>query len=178
VVWSQASGAHFCVGALIDEAGDDRHLIEEKGSASVAFGHDFSVSILVNRGGDDVYDIPEGDGLGYSINRSVVMLLDTAGNDSYRGKEGNKPGFARFDRRFADYDTTHTYFAEASALGLFLDAGGEDDYAVAEARNDAVWLDPADSPNRDVRNLSIGVDRREGTVDLRARPERVPSAGR
>ncbi len=175
VVWSQGSGAHFCIGALIDEGGDDRHLIEEKGSASVAFGHDFSVSLLVNQGGDDVYDIPEGDGLGYSINRSVVMLIDTAGNDSYRTKEGNKPGFARFDQRFGDYDTTHTYFAEASAVGLFLDLGGADEYDVAEAANDSVWLDPPDSPNREVRNLSIGVDRPEGEVDWRPSPERPPS---
>ena len=178
VVWSQGSGAHFCIGALIDEGGDDQHLIEEKGSASVAFGHDFSVSLLINRGGDDTYDIPEGDGLGYSINRSFVMLIDTAGNDSYRTKEGNKPGFARFDKRFADHDTTHTYFAEASALGLFLDIGGVDQYEVAEAANDSVWIDEPDSPNRDVRNFSIGVDRVEGEVDLRARPERPPSRPR
>jgi hypothetical protein len=175
VVWSQASGAHFCIGALIDEAGDDRHLIEEKGSASLAFGHDFTVSILLNRGGNDVYDIPEGDGLGYSINRSFAMLLDTAGADTYRGKEGNKPGFARFDDRFTNYDTTHTYFAEASALGFFLDVGpGQDEYDVAEAANDRVWLDEPGSPNREVRNFSIGVDGGEGEIDLRARPERGP----
>jgi hypothetical protein len=143
----------------------------------MAFGHDFSVSLLLNRGGNDEYNIPEGDGLGYSINRSVVMLIDTAGDDSYRTKEGNKPGFARFDRRFADYDTTHTYFAEASALGLFLDVGGTDSYEVAEAANDSVWVDPEDSENRDVRNFSIGVDRAAGEVDLRPRPER-PASGR
>jgi len=178
VVWSQGSGAHFCVGALIDEGGDDHHLIEEKGSASLAFGHDFSVSLLVNSGGDDVYDIPEGDGLGYSINRSVAILLDTAGNDRYRTKEGNKPGFARFDARFADHDTTHTYFAEASALGLFLDLGGSDVYEAAEAANDSVWLDPPDSENRGVRNFSIGVDREGGEADLKSAPERTPSGAR
>lgn len=172
VVWSQGSGAHFCIGALVDEGGDDRHLIEEKGSASLAFGHDFTVALLVDGGGNDVYDIPEGDGLGFSINRSVAMLLDLGGDDSYRGKEGNRPGFARFDKRFADYDTTHTYFAEASALGLFLDVGGKDTYQVEAAANDSVWLDPEDSGNRAVRNYSIGVDVAEGTVDLRPRPER------
>jgi hypothetical protein len=178
VVWSQGSGAHFCIGALVDEGGDDEHLIEEKGSASVAFGHDFSVSLLVNEGGNDVYSVPEGDGLGYSINRSVAMLLDTAGDDTYRTKEGNKPGFARFDARFADHDTTHTYFAEASALGLFLDVGGTDKYETAAAANDSVWLDPSDSENRAVRNFSIGVDRQQGEVDCRARPERPPAAQR
>jgi hypothetical protein len=79
---------------------------------------------------------------------------------------------------FADHDTTHTYFAAASSLGLFLDVGGTDTYQVAGASNDAVWLDPEDSPNREVRNLSIGVDRAEGVVDLRPRPERPPSGRR
>jgi hypothetical protein len=176
VVWSQASGAHFCIGALIDEAGDDRHLIEEKGSASLAFGHDFTVSVLLDRGGNDVYEIPEGDGLGYSINRSFALLIDTAGADRYRGKDGNRPGFARFDARFASYDTTHTYFAEASALGLFLDVGPEEDtYELESAANDSTWLDEPGSPNRDVRNFSIGVDGGVGEVDLRPRPERAPS---
>lgn len=175
VVWSQGSGAHFCIGALIDEGGDDRHLIEEQGSASLAFGHDFTVALLFDLGGDDVYDVPEGDGLGYSINRSVAILLDSSGRDRYRGKPGNKPGFARYDDRFADYEGTYTYFAEASSVGLFLDTGGEDAYEAENAANDTVWLDPPDSPNRGVRNLSIGVDRPEGEVDLRARPERAPT---
>lgn len=172
VVWSQGSGAHFCIGALIDEAGDDAHRIEEKGSASLAFGHDFTVALHVDGAGNDEYDVPEGDGLGYAINRSVAMLLDLSGGDSYRGKEGNRPGFARFDPRFADFDTTHTYFAEAGALGLFLDVGGQDAYAVDAAANDSAWLDPEDSGNRAVRNFSVGVDVAEGAVDLRPRPER------
>jgi hypothetical protein len=172
VVWSQGSGAHFCIGALIDEGGDDRHRIEEKGSASLAFGHDFTVALHVDGGGNDEYDIPEGDGLGFSINRSVAMLLDLSGDDSYRGKEGNRPGFARFDARFADHDTTHTSFAEAGALGLFLDVGGQDKYAVEAAANDSAWVDPEDSGNRAVRNFSVGVDVAEGAVDLRPRPER------
>jgi hypothetical protein len=79
------------------------------------------------------------------------MLIDTAGDDTYRTKEGNKPGFARFDARFAE---------------------------AAAAANDSVWLDPPDSENRAVRNFSIGVDREGGEVDFRARPERPPSAQR
>ncbi|MDX1395983.1 MAG: hypothetical protein R3195_16495, partial [Gemmatimonadota bacterium] len=97
------------------------------------------------------------------------------GADSYRGKPGNRPGFARYDDRFARYDDTHTYFAEASSLGMFLDVGGDDAYETEVAVNDSVWLDPEDSPNRSVRNLSIGVDRADGAVDLRALPERAPS---
>jgi hypothetical protein len=177
VVWSQGSGAHFCIGALIDEAGDDRHLIEETGSASVAFGHDFAVALHVDVAGNDEYDVPEGDGLGFSINRSVAVLIDSGGDDRYRGKAGNRPGFARFDERFARWDDTHTYFTEASALGLFLDVGGRDSYEAGEARDESTWLDPADSPNRAARNFSIGVDRAGGAVDLAPRAERAPSGG-
>jgi hypothetical protein len=175
VVWSQGSGAHFCIGALIDEAGDDRHLIEETGSASIAFGHDFTVALHVDVAGNDEYDVPEGDGLGFSINRSVAVLIDSGGDDRYRGKAGNRPGFARFDERFARWDDTHTYFTEASALGLFLDVGGRDSYEAGEARDESTWLDPADSPNRAARNFSIGVDRAGGAVDLAPRAERTPS---
>jgi hypothetical protein len=175
VVWSQGSGAHFCVGALVDEAGDDRHLVEEKGSASLAFGHDFTVALLVDAAGNDSYEIAEGDGLGFAINRSVAALIDAGGDDLYRGKPGNRPAAARFAETFANHDTTHTYFAEASSLALFLDAGGSDTYEVDSAANDSTWLDPEDSPNRDVRNFSIGVDRAASLVDLRAEPERPPS---
>ncbi|MGQ0723437.1 MAG: hypothetical protein ACT4PE_17955 [Candidatus Eiseniibacteriota bacterium] len=175
VVWSQGSGAHFCIGALIDESGDDRHLIEEKGSASVAFGHDFTVALHVDVAGNDEYDVFEGDGLGFSINRSVALLIDCGGDDRYRNKPGNRPGFARFDERFARWDDTHTYFTEASALGLFLDVGGRDSYEADAAADDSTWLDPAESANRAARNLSIGVDRADGTVDLAPRPEREPS---
>ena len=59
----------------------------------------------MNIGGNDRYSIP-GDGLGYSINRSVAMLLDIGGDDTYEGKPENRPGTARYAELFAKYDGT------------------------------------------------------------------------
>ncbi|MDY7110353.1 MAG: hypothetical protein SYC29_17120 [Planctomycetota bacterium] len=128
VVWSQATGAHFCIGVLLDEGGDDKHLAEETSSNSIAFGHDFTVALLVNLGGDDVYET-ENPGLGYSINRSVAMLIDIEGRDTYRGHPTTRPGMARYDKsRFDNWDGYTTYFADATSIGLFLDVGGRDVY--------------------------------------------------
>jgi len=174
VVWSQATGAHFCIGALVDEGGDDRHLVEDYGRNSLAFGHDFTVALLVNIGGDDEYRTPE-DGLAFSINRSVAMLLDIGGDDKYRGKAEARPGTARFDPRFRDRSGHSTYFADAGSIALFLDVLGDDSYGGLEAGDDSSWLDPPGADNRDVRNFSIGVDRKSGEVNLDAPYQGVPS---
>ena len=67
-----------------------------------------------------------------------------------------------------------TYFADTSSLGLFLDVGGQDNYW-DNLTNDTQWLDPADSPNWQDRNFSVGVDRPAGTVDFTPIPTRPPS---
>lgn len=164
VVWSQGTGAHFCIGALIDEGGNDSH-ISEGGRLSLAFGHDFTVALLLNVGGDDHYQSgPEG--IGYSINRSFAFAIDVGGDDTYVLEEEAAPGTARYDDRFANYDGVSTYLADADSLGLFLDVGGTDSYDTARGADNTNWLDPEDSPNRLVRNRSIGADVAEGEVVL------------
>ena len=201
VCYSQATGAHFCIGALVDEGGDDLHLAEVTSNMSVGWGHDFTIALLVNIGGDDVYDV-KGNGISYSINRSVTAVVDVGGNDAYRGKAGNRAGMAIFDERFRARSGVGTYFADSTSMGFFLDVGGRDTYAthpppepdedteeaepVAEAEplapfggaNDEIWVDEPDSPNRTERNFSIGVDRSEGNVSLIPRPEKNPSVRR
>lgn len=128
VAYSQATGAHFCIGLLLDEGGDDKHLGVESSVNSVCFGHDFTIAMLVNLGGNDVYEI-EQSGLAYSINRSVAMLIDSGGDDIYRCKPANRPGMAIHDgSRFDNWDGYTTYFADATSIGLFLDVGGNDRY--------------------------------------------------
>lgn len=197
VIWTQGAGAHFCIGALVDEGGNDLHVAEANSNMSVAFGHDFTIALLVNIAGDDVYDV-QGNGLGYSINRSVAALIDVGGNDTYRGKMGNRPGFALFDERLRETEDRVTYWTDTSSLGLFLDVGGTDTYAShppsekdkkedqSKAETDppaappgpfggadnTVWLDDAGSLNPAARNFSIGVDRSDGTVSFTPRPEK------
>jgi hypothetical protein len=173
VVWSQGTGAHFCIGVLVDEAGDDQHICEVNSNNSLAFGHDFAVALLVNIGGNDVYEM-KASGIAYSINRSVAALIDVGGDDVYRGHKDNRPGMAIFDDRFRARGGVSDYFADTTSVGVFLDIGGSDKYWSGQTDN-SHWLDEPDSPNWTERNFSVGVDRPEGTVDFRPRPEKVPS---
>jgi hypothetical protein len=176
VCWSQGTGAHFCIGALIDEGGNDLHIAEGNSTLSIALGHDFTVALLVDLGGDDRYEIKK-DGLAYSINRSVAMLIDVGGNDTYVGKEDARPGLAKNDEKFRSRGGVSTYFADSTSVGLFLDVGGEDAYTPAR-ENNTTWLDPPDSPNWPDRNFSVGVDRADGRVNLLSHPEKKPTGNR
>ncbi|MHC4695330.1 MAG: hypothetical protein ACYTFA_01155 [Planctomycetota bacterium] len=198
VSYSQATGAHFCIGALIDEGGNDLHVGEVTSNMCLAWGHDFTIALLLNIGGDDVYDVKD-NGISYSINRSVTALIDVGGDDRYVGKAGNRPGTALFSERFRASGGTSGYFADTTSIALFLDVGGTDTYAthppmVADedieeddkddrskpfgGSNNATWLDDADSDNRAERNFGVGVDRPDGKVSFRPRPEKTPSGER
>jgi hypothetical protein len=123
----------------------------------------------VDLAGNDRYETPA-QGLGYSINRSVAMLVDAGGDDVYRSK--NPPGTAPVNKRYSDLESRSLYWVEAESLGLFLDLGGNDDYG-EEDRNGSSWGDPPESENVRVRNRSVGMDVEEGKVDWRARPLRT-----
>ncbi|MGD8452041.1 MAG: hypothetical protein PVJ57_09510 [Phycisphaerae bacterium] len=174
VVYSQGTGAHFCIGACIDEAGDDKHLAEENSHSSIAWAHDFTIGILLDVAGDDLYHVNRG-GLGYSVNRSVALFMDLAGDDRYESVEIERPGYALNSEAFRARGGVGTYFADTTSLGLFLDVGGADSYWSDEFGDNRQWLDPADSPNWADRNFSVGVDRAEGTVSFTPRPVKVPT---
>jgi hypothetical protein len=173
VAYTQGTGAHFCVGVLVDEDGNDKHLAEENSHSDLAWAHDFTVAILLDAGGDDLYRVRDG-GLAYSINRSVAALIDIGGNDVYETEEVPRPGFARNDERFRARGGVSTYFADTTSIAIFLDVGGSDTYW-GDLGNDSHWLDPPDSPNWKDRNFSVGVDRADGRVDLTPTPVRPPS---
>ncbi|MFQ5806514.1 MAG: hypothetical protein ACE5I3_08695 [Phycisphaerae bacterium] len=175
-VWSQATGAHFCIGVLIDESGDDQHLTEANANNSIAFAHDFTHAILLDAGGNDIYDARQ-HGIAYSINRSVAMLIDAGGDDTYKSEKTERPGFAQNRAGFRARDGVSTYFADTTSIGLFLDIGGNDTYWSEEFKNNSHWLDPPDSPNWADRNFSVGVDRADGTVDFTPIPVRSPTGG-
>ena len=140
----------------------------------------------------------DGSGLSYSINRSVSMLLDLAGDDKYqtdlaRGTGEGRPVSRLCLNQRLPVPRHRQYFADTTSLGLFLDIGGHDEYPVppatqpadmtertdvaasARAGNDRHWLDPPDSPNWADRNFSVGVDRAAGQVDFTPRPVKPPS---
>lgn len=161
--WASASGAHFCIGAVVDEAGDDLHQVDQNWGP--AFGHDFTAAVLYDVAGNDRYECG-GDGIGHSINRSVVLCMDGAGDDGYTFKTAGKaPGTATFDARFADRSGPSVYWTESVSVGLFLDTGGVDRYPDGSG-NDAEKTDEPASDNARTRNRGIFVDRAAGTIDL------------
>lgn len=172
VAYSQGTGAHFCIGVMIDEEGNDKHLAEENSFESLAWAHDFSIGIILDVHGDDLY---RGDKncLAYSVNRSVAMLMDLGGNDIYKTKEVPRPGFALNNPGFRSRHGVSTYFAETTSIGLFLDIGGSDTFW-GDLKDNTHWLDPKESPNWEDRNFSVGVDRNEGRVDFTPVPVRMP----
>lgn len=161
--WASASGAHFCIGAVVDEGGDDLHQVDQNWGP--AFGHDFTAAVLFDAAGDDRYECG-GDGIGHSINRSVVLCMDGAGNDSYAFKSPDKaPGTATFDARFLDRAGPSVYWTESISVGLFLDAAGTDRYPEGRAEN-GVRTDEPGSDNVKARNRGIFADRPDGGIDL------------
>ncbi len=184
VAYSQGTGAHFCIGVSVDEAGNDRHLSEENSHSSLAWAHDFTIGILLDVAGDDLYRV-DTSGLAYSVNRSVALVIDTGGDDVYQSdferrqelKQGLWPGVAINDPGFRAREGVRTYFADTSSIGLFLDVGGNDQYW-GGLQNNTHWLDPDDFPNWADRNFSVGVDRADGRVDFTPTPVRPPSGKR
>jgi hypothetical protein len=163
--WASASGAHFCIGAHIDESGDDLHSVQQNWGP--AFGHDFTAAVLIDALGNDRY-VCGGEGVGHSINRSVVLCLEAAGDDDYTFlTRGKRPGLATYDARFVNRSGTSIYWTESVSVGLFLDAGGTDMYPDSSVVHDGMSLtDEPGSDNRRARNVGIFVDTPAGSMDL------------
>ena len=199
VCYSQATGAHFCIGVLIDEGGNDIHKAEVTSNMSIGWGHDFVISLLVNVGGDDIYNV-KGNGMSYSINRSVTALIDVGGNDRYIGAQNHHPAMAEFADRFRARGGVSDYFADTTSLALFVDVGGTDLYMTQPmdnvksnedsdeagcdppvafgGANDTTWADEPESDNTRERNFRVGVDRANGVVHFRPRPMKTPSGAK
>lgn len=160
--WAQGSGAHFCVGVLLDEGGDDAHVVKQ--GWGPAYGHDFTVGILADVAGDDVYEAGES-GLGWSINRSVALLLEAGGNDRYAFSRAQLvPGSAVFDARMLDRGGPSRYWTEPTSVGLLVDAGGRDAYPAGSADGQARSDEPG-SDNERARNRGVFLDREGGRID-------------
>jgi hypothetical protein len=164
--WAQGSGAHFCVGALLDEGGDDVRSVTQ--GWGPAYGHDFTVGLLADLGGNDSYAAGEA-GLGWSINRSVALLLEAAGDDRYEfTKPERLPGTAVFDARFLDRSGPTRYWTEPVSVGVLVDSGGRDQYPSGFADGRQRTDDPGSDSAR-ARNRGVALDLEGGTLDLERR---------
>lgn len=138
--WCQAAGAHFCIGALIDEAGNDTHECWAEQSVGMGFGHDYTIALFLNRGGDDVYKLKD-NGLGYAINMSQVFFFDTGGNDRYiSGGKSNNYGWNNY-RRYNPPVIGAFQLLFSNQICLFSDVGGEDSYSIIDYQSGAESID-------------------------------------
>ncbi len=174
---SLAFGHDFTIAILANLGGDDRYLIENSG---LGFSINRSVALLIDTAGDDEYLTHPTNRPGlarydearmlrrddvstyFADSTSLGFFLDVGGSDTYGIA---LPDPARHvllplteEQRQFDPDAP-----EAQAGGI-LSCG-----------NNRVWLDPIDSPNWQVRNFSIGVDRAGGTVSFLPIPEKPVS---
>ena len=133
----------------------------------MAFGHDFTIALLYDGGGNDTYRYGA-DGFGYAINMSLALFVDAGGDDTYvldRGKEGF--GITNFNVTDLAPNVTRNYLAWPVEVGLFLDAGGKDRYLERDpatgqetpsvARKDGARILRPASPLRDADGRYAGI---------------------
>lgn len=152
--FTQASGAHFAIGALIDEEGDDEHELFETAGAALAFGWDFTISFFLDKKGDDKY-IAKIISLGVAQIRSNAFFFELGGSDIYKiKKKTEKLGAATFRKGYKIPNPLSPYIYYANSFALFIDIGGKDFYLIEDEveeipyKNNAIWFQPAKSaPN-------------------------------
>jgi hypothetical protein len=135
--FSIASGAHFCVGGLFDEGGNDVYEGLADARTGMGFGHDFTVAILFDRSGNDTYRFGW-EGIGDAINTSQAFFVEGGGDDRYvldAGKNGL--GATNFNPASWPPPIEASYQYRATQVGLFLDLGGTDTYLDRDATTGA-----------------------------------------
>jgi len=120
--YGQGAATHMSLGVLIDDFGNDVYF--GKGLMQ-GCGHDYSCGLILDRHGNDTYtsyDLSQAAG---SANGAGV-LIDNEGDDRYFSKNAkNTQGYGNPRRDFG-------------SIGLFIDLGGDDQYA-GNGRNDYYW---------------------------------------
>lgn len=176
VYFTQASGAHYCIGAILDEAGNDTHELWETAGAGLAFGWDYTIALMFDIGGNDRY-IAKIISIACAQIRSNAMLIDVGGDDYYQLQEG-QPGFgaATYRKSYDHPNQFSPYDAYAKSFALLLDIGGNDSYNdwIKETNkkinskkytNNSIWLSPAeDDEHFGANNFGVGMDVENGHV--------------
>lgn len=126
-VWYvQGAAAHRAAGILLDRGdGDDTHTALLY--SSLAMGHDFSLGLLINEAGNNVYTL-KSLGLGAGNDNGIGIFADGGGDDVYTLEGGESYGLG--GARLSLWGTSREI---SPGVGLFLDLGGNDRY---ERKND------------------------------------------
>lgn len=177
VYFTQASSAHFAIGALIDEGGNDQHILYDTAGAGLAFGWDFGVSLLLNKGGNNVYRA-RGNSFGRADIRSTALFVDIGGQNQFifperAGGLGIAPFREQYRRPGYAYGPYNFY---ANSFGLFLSIAGDNQYFDYDPDsgqktpstlwgNNRTWQQPSpDSEDYGYRSFGVGMDVPDGTV--------------
>ena len=176
VYFTQASGAHYCIGAIVDEGGDDIHKLWETAGAGIAFGWDYTVAMLCDRGGNDRYEAKI-ISLGCAQIRSDAFLIDIGGDDYYQLQAGQQGlGAATYQPSYDIPNKIAPFDAYSKSFAILLDIGGNDTYndwdkdkdklsPNATGGNNKTWFSPArGSEHYGANNFGIGVDVDSGRV--------------
>ncbi len=139
----QGGAAHYATGALLDDGvGDDAYNTNMVPNyMQIGAGHDFSVGVIVDEGGDDTW-IYGGLAAGASNCEGIGVFVDNDGADTYQPLSQYSTGLGNHSGECID--TTRT---AVDTIGLFMDSGGDAD--------SWTWPDGDRAPPAD--NSSFGV---------------------
>jgi len=120
----QGANAHTSVAYFDDKAGNDKYdPTFPIRATSIGVGHDYSVALHYDEGGDDQYHGP-GLSLGSGNDNGIGFMLVAGGNDTFKADAVNSLGSANCG------DLQGTSRAKLQTLGVFVKASGTATYAV------------------------------------------------
>jgi HEAT repeat protein len=134
-------------------AGSDRYT---SWIVSQGVGHDLAFGLLLDEGGDDVYEA-SGQSQGFGNANGIGILADAAGNDRYVGEAETVQGYGQRDQTF-------------ESLGFLMDGGGSDVYS-GLGRDDTLWRRGEIGIGLDAEGISLGLNRPAPILPL---PPSVP----
>jgi hypothetical protein len=137
--YAQGGAAHYAIGLLSDDGdGDDAFNGVRPGRyMHMGAGHDFSIGVFLNEGGNDRYTI-SGLGAGASNCNGVGLFVDNGGDDTYRASSDYGSGMGNVSAECLETRPG------AASLGVMMDAGGTDTYTYPTSdytlpANDTTW---------------------------------------
>ncbi|MFT7621469.1 MAG: hypothetical protein ACI9WU_000632 [Myxococcota bacterium] len=121
----QGAGAHYALGMLLDggPGGDFFNTKLTSITVQLGGGHDYSLGLLINERGDDVYHFGSL-AAGASNCNGIGLFVDNAGADTYVTASTYNLALGNVS------DECVAQRPEAVSIGVFLDAGGTDIYDV------------------------------------------------
>jgi hypothetical protein len=119
----QGGAAHYAVGMHVDlgEENDELNQLRDSVSVNQGSGHDYSLGVLINEGGDDTYRIT-GLSSGASNCNGIGLFVDNGGDDLYLAISDLSSGVGNISNECL------AARPDAVSIGIMLDGGGTDDY--------------------------------------------------